>query len=135
MIYAAGANYRDHVEAMGRAFNMKLVLDPKAEGVDPWHFIKAGRGTLSGHRDRIAFPGHTKKLDWEAELAVVIGLRASGVSVADALDCVAGYTCANDVTAMELLHRDPSFAQRSSRQSRSRCAMCRACKTCPPCSS
>ena len=32
-IYAAGANYRDHVEAMGRAFNQKLVLDPKKEGV------------------------------------------------------------------------------------------------------
>lgn len=38
VIYAAGANYRDHVEAMGRAFNMKLVLDPKSEGVAPWHF-------------------------------------------------------------------------------------------------
>ncbi len=107
VIYAAGANYRDHVEAMGRAFNMKLVLDPKAEGVDPWHFIKAGRGTLSGHRDRIAFPGHTKKLDWEAELAVVIGRRASGVSVADALDCVAGYTCANDLSARDNLVRPP----------------------------
>jgi len=111
VIYAAGANYRDHVEAMGRAFNMKLVLDPKAEGVDPWHFIKAGRGTLSGHRDRIAFPAHTKKLDWEAELAVVIGRRASGVSVAQALDCVAGYTCANDLSARDNLVRplvDPS---------------------------
>lgn len=111
VIYAAGANYRDHVEAMGRAFNMKLVLDPRAEGVDPWHFIKAGRGTLSGHRENVAFPPHTQKLDWEAELAVVIGRTASKVSVEDALLYVAGYSCANDLSARDNLTRaqvDPS---------------------------
>ncbi|WP_366931142.1 fumarylacetoacetate hydrolase family protein [Polaromonas sp.] len=105
VIYAAGANYRDHVEAMGRAFNMKLVLDPKAEGVDPWHFIKAGRGTLSGHGESVAFPPHTQKLDWEAELAVVIGKTASKVSVGDALSYVAGYSCANDLSARDNLTR------------------------------
>lgn len=111
MIYGAGANYRDHVEAMGRAFNMKLVLDPKAEGVAPWHFIKAGRGTLSGHKTVLPFPEHTRKLDWEAELAVVIGRRALHVSVEDALDYVAGYSCANDLSARDHLVRqtvDPS---------------------------
>jgi Fumarylacetoacetate (FAA) hydrolase family len=76
-IYAAGANYRDHVEAMAKAFNMKLALDPRAEGVPPWHFIKAARGTLSGHRQPVVFPGHTKMLDWEAELAVIIGRRCA----------------------------------------------------------
>ena len=105
VIYGAGANYRDHVEAMSRAFNMKLVLDPKAEGVDPWHFIKAGRGTLVGHGARLPFPGHTHKLDWEAELAVVIGRRASNVSVESALDHVAGYACANDISARDNLVR------------------------------
>lgn len=105
VIYAAGANYRDHVEAMSRAFNMKLVLDPKAEGVDPWHFIKAGRGTLVGHGAKLPFPGHTHKLDWEAELAVVIGRRASNVSVESALDHVAGYACANDISARDNLVR------------------------------
>jgi 2-keto-4-pentenoate hydratase/2-oxohepta-3-ene-1,7-dioic acid hydratase in catechol pathway/uncharacterized protein YciI len=111
MIYAAGANYRDHVEAMGKAFDMKLVLDPKSEGVPPWFFIKAGRGTLAGHRADVEFPGHTHKLDWEAELAVVIGKRASRVRVEDALDHVAGYTCANDLSARDNLVRpmvDPS---------------------------
>jgi 2-keto-4-pentenoate hydratase/2-oxohepta-3-ene-1,7-dioic acid hydratase in catechol pathway len=90
VIYAAGANYRDHVEAMSRAFNMKLVLDPKAEGVAPWHFVKAGQATLAGHKQDVAMPAHTQMLDWEAELAVVIGRRASQVSVDDALDYVAG---------------------------------------------
>jgi 2-keto-4-pentenoate hydratase/2-oxohepta-3-ene-1,7-dioic acid hydratase in catechol pathway len=104
-IYAAGANYRDHVEAMAKAFNMKLVLDPRAEGVPPWHFIKAARGTLVGHKQPVAYPAHTKMLDWEAELAVVIGRRARNVTVASALDSVAGYTCANDLSARDNLQR------------------------------
>lgn len=106
VIYAAGANYRDHVAAMSKAFNMKLSLDPKSEGIAPWHFIKAGRGTLAAHRERVAMPGHTKTLDWEAELAIVMGRRARNVSIDNALDYVAGYTCANDLSARDNLRRD-----------------------------
>lgn len=105
VIYGAGANYRDHVEAMGRALNMKLVLDPKAEGVDPWFFQKAGKSTLSAHRQHVRYPTHTQKLDWEAELAVVIGTHAHCVSVEEALSCVAGYSCANDLSARDNLVR------------------------------
>jgi 2-keto-4-pentenoate hydratase/2-oxohepta-3-ene-1,7-dioic acid hydratase in catechol pathway len=104
-IYGAGANYRDHVEAMGRASGAKLVLDPKKEGIPPWHFLKAGQSTLSGHRGDVAFPPGTERLDWEAELAVVIGRRASAVSVERALDHVAGYMCANDLSARDYLVR------------------------------
>ena len=105
-IYAAGANYRDHVEAMSRAFDMKLVLDPKREGIAPWHFLKAGVANLSGHRGEVKFPARTQRLDWEAELAVVIGRHASAVSVEAALDHVAGYMCANDLSARDHLVRD-----------------------------
>jgi 2-keto-4-pentenoate hydratase/2-oxohepta-3-ene-1,7-dioic acid hydratase in catechol pathway len=111
VIYGAGANYRDHVEAMSRAFNMKLVLDPKREGVPPWHFIKAGRSTLAGHGQRVKLPQDVKRLDWEAELAVVIGREAYEVSADRALEYVAGYTCANDLSARDYLVRnnvDPS---------------------------
>ncbi|MFM2058578.1 MAG: hypothetical protein RLY71_2963 [Pseudomonadota bacterium] len=104
-IYGAGANYRDHVEAMGRAFNMKLVLDPKSEGVPPWHFLKSGRATLSGHRGEVPYPPRTERLDWEAELAVVIGRHASKVSAESALAHVAGYMCANDLSARDHLVR------------------------------
>jgi 2-keto-4-pentenoate hydratase/2-oxohepta-3-ene-1,7-dioic acid hydratase in catechol pathway len=105
-IYAAGANYRDHVEAMGRAFNMNLSLDPRSDGIAPWHFIKAGRGSLVGHKQIVGIPEGTKKLDWEAELAVVIGRRAYRVSADNALDYVAGYSCANDLSARDSLVRD-----------------------------
>ncbi len=104
-IYGAGANYRDHVEAMGRALNMKVVLDPKADGIPPWHFLKAGRANLSGSGCDIPFPKDTAKLDWEAELAVVIGQRASDVPVDRALDYVAGYMCANDLSSRDYLVR------------------------------
>lgn len=105
-IYGAGANYRDHVEAMARAFNMKLSLDPRSEGIDPWHFVKAGRATLGAHGQTVDIPAGVKMLDWEAELAVVIGTRASRVSVEDALNYVAGYACANDLSARDRLRRD-----------------------------
>lgn len=111
VIYCAGANYRDHVEAMSKAFNMKLVLDPKAEGVEPWHFLKPGPATVVGDKARVPFPKHTQKLDWEAELAVVIGASGRNVPVERALELVAGYTCANDLSARDNLVRssvDPS---------------------------
>ncbi|MBU9212358.1 fumarylacetoacetate hydrolase family protein [Burkholderia multivorans] len=104
-IYGAGANYRDHVEAMSRAFNMNLVLDPRGQGIPPWHFLKSPRATLTGHRSTIPYPANTTKLDWEAELAVIIGRKASDVSVEEALDYVAGYSCSNDVSARDQLVR------------------------------
>ncbi|WP_288831127.1 fumarylacetoacetate hydrolase family protein [uncultured Paraburkholderia sp.] len=104
-LYGAGANYRDHVEAMSRAFNMNLVLDPRSQGIPPWHFIKVPRATLTGHRAPVPYPANTTKLDWEAELAVVIGKTASNVSVEEALEYVAGYSCANDVSARDQLVR------------------------------
>lgn len=105
VVYAAGANYRDHVEAMARAMNMKLVTDPKSEGIAPWHFIKAGQATLAGHRQDVSMPADTTKLDWEAELAVIIGRRADKVSTEEALEYVAGYACANDLSARDHLNR------------------------------
>jgi 2-keto-4-pentenoate hydratase/2-oxohepta-3-ene-1,7-dioic acid hydratase in catechol pathway len=104
-IYGAGANYRDHVEAMAKALNMNLCTDPKREGIPPWHFIKASRGSLAAHAQDISFPADTKMLDWEAELAVFIGKRADKVSVDEALDYVAGYSCSNDLSARDHLKR------------------------------
>lgn len=104
-IYAAGANYRDHLEAMGRAFKQQVIMDPRSLGLPPWHFLKSGPATLAGHREDVSYPAGTDRLDWEAELAVVIGRPARSVSVEDALDHVAGYMCANDLSARDLAIR------------------------------
>jgi len=104
-VYGAGANYRDHVEAVARTLNMKLMADPRSEGVPPWHFMKPGRATLAAHGESVAYPAHSRKLDWEAELAVIIGRAATHVTVDSALDYVAGYSCANDLSARDTFIR------------------------------
>jgi len=48
---------------------------------------------------------------FEAELGIVIGKRISGAGEAEARDAIFGYTCVNDVTAFDVLNKDPSFAQ------------------------
>jgi 5-oxopent-3-ene-1,2,5-tricarboxylate decarboxylase/2-hydroxyhepta-2,4-diene-1,7-dioate isomerase len=61
---------------------------------------------LNGHRGVLRRPAGTRFLNYEGELAVVIGRRMKGVGVADALDHVAGYTCANDVGLHDFRHAD-----------------------------
>ncbi len=82
-----------------------------AEPAEPLWFLKAP-SSLSAHQQPIAAPAaYDGRVAYEGELAIVIGRRATAVSVDDALSHVLGYTCANDVTAIELLTRDASFAQ------------------------
>jgi len=104
-IYCAGANYSDHVAEMAKAQNMPLPTDPKSLGLKPWHFIKPPRACVVGPGARVARPAGSQKLDWEAELVAVIGKPARNVPVKDALGYVAGYTCANDLSARDLGRR------------------------------
>jgi 2-keto-4-pentenoate hydratase/2-oxohepta-3-ene-1,7-dioic acid hydratase in catechol pathway len=105
-IYFAGANYRDHVEEMKRKTGAPLDLDPKRLGHGPWHSMKATGATIVGPGALVSTPSHTKKLDWEIELAVIIGRRCKNVSIADAYDYVAGYTIANDLSARDHIGRE-----------------------------
>lgn len=88
-IVCVGLNYDDHAGESG----MEL---PKA----PLLFAKLAN-TLCGDRDAIVLPDGIGHVDAEAELAVVIGATARDVDTADALDVVAGWTCANDVSARD----------------------------------
>src|SRR4051812_18876753 len=71
----------------------------------PSYFMKPPT-TLNGHRGIVRRPAGTRFLNYEGELAVVIGTRMKGVSEADALSHVAGYTCANDVGLHDFRHAD-----------------------------
>jgi 2,4-didehydro-3-deoxy-L-rhamnonate hydrolase len=95
-IYCAGANYFDHVQAMSPT-------TPFAP-TSPYHFT-VSRQALAGHRQPVVRPRGCTQLDWEVELAVVIGRRAEAVPVDRALDFVAGYTIANDISARDLAVR------------------------------
>ena len=83
---AIGLNYRDH------AIEARLPVPS-----EPIIFMKA-TSCITGPNDGIRKPPHSTKLDWELELGVVIGTKASYVDQAQALDYVAGYTIVNDVS-------------------------------------
>ncbi|MGW0330220.1 fumarylacetoacetate hydrolase family protein [Nocardia sp. NPDC003183] len=91
-IWCAGANYTDHVAEMG-------VSD--IEKIRSFHFLSPTT-VLNKHRGVVHRPAGVTQLDWEIELAVVIGRTARRIVAEEALSYVAGYTIANDVSV-----RDP----------------------------
>ncbi len=89
-VVCVGLNYRDHAE--------ELHLDIP---VEPVLFLKPPSSVI-GHRQPICKPKICRRLDHEAELAVVIKEVTRSVSPTEAKDKILGYTCANDVTARDL---------------------------------
>lgn len=85
-----GLNYRDHAEEFGLPIPETPVV-----------FLKPSTSACACG-DKIIYPKMCHRLDYEAELAVVIGRKAKDVSEESALDYVLGYTIANDVTARDL---------------------------------
>ena len=82
-----------------------------ATPVQPLYFLKAN-SSFAAHQQLIVPPAKDiGRVAFEGELAVVIGKTGHNLSLADAPAHIFGYTCANDVTAIEVLHSDPSFPQ------------------------
>ena len=78
---------------------------------DPLYFIKTPN-SFNAHGQPIRAPAsYSGRVAYEGELGIVIGKTCTGVSVEAAADYIFGYTCVNDVTALELLQRDSSFPQ------------------------
>jgi 2-keto-4-pentenoate hydratase/2-oxohepta-3-ene-1,7-dioic acid hydratase in catechol pathway len=100
-VYCTGANYRDHVDNMNQALGLPSSPDPHDAGLDPWFFLKSGH-TVVGPDAEVMLP--SKQLDWEAELTVVIGRKGKNIPLNEALQHVAGYTMANDLSARDHLH-------------------------------
>jgi 2-keto-4-pentenoate hydratase/2-oxohepta-3-ene-1,7-dioic acid hydratase in catechol pathway len=100
-IYCAGANYQDHAEEMWKASGQPPQPDPHELGLKPWFFIKAAR-SVTDPDAKVSISKYSKKMDWEAELAVVIGRKARDLTLENALSCVAGYTVGNDLSARDL---------------------------------
>jgi 2-keto-4-pentenoate hydratase/2-oxohepta-3-ene-1,7-dioic acid hydratase in catechol pathway len=99
-VYCAGANYADHAAEMSRHLNRPLEPDPHTLGLKAWHFIKASR-SLTGPGATVRISGVSERMDWEVELAAVIGRPAKNVRQDKALSHVAGYTIANDISARD----------------------------------
>jgi 2-keto-4-pentenoate hydratase/2-oxohepta-3-ene-1,7-dioic acid hydratase in catechol pathway len=105
-IYCAGANYTDHMAEMARAQGKEPGPTMKDLGEKPWHFVKTSRSSVVGPGAKVKLPAYSQKVDWEVELAAVIGKTAKDVPVDKALACVAGYTIANDLSARDAMKRE-----------------------------
>jgi 2-keto-4-pentenoate hydratase/2-oxohepta-3-ene-1,7-dioic acid hydratase in catechol pathway len=78
---------------------------------EPLYLLKSPSSFLAGGQPIHAPKSYGGKVVYEGELGIVIGQRCSTVSESDAPLFIFGYTCINDVTAMDLIQKDPSFAQ------------------------
>lgn len=101
-IVAVGINYRDH------ATEMKHDLPE-----DPVLFIKPPTAVI-GPEDKVIRPQMSQRVDYEAELALVIGKKAKDVEPEEALEYILGATCLNDVTARDLQSKDGQWTRAKS---------------------
>ena len=101
-IVALGLNYYGHAE------EVKMPIPS-----EPLLFMKPSTSVI-GPEDNIAYPDSSQRVDYEAELGVVIKTRAYRVTVEKALDYVLGYTCFNDVTARDLQQKDGQWTRSKS---------------------
>jgi acylpyruvate hydrolase len=98
-VFCLGLNFKLHVEETGRDLPGYPVLFPKFAD------------SLVGGRDPIVKPPESDRLDFEAELVVVIGRRGRRIAREEALGHVAGYAVGNDVTARDFQGRSPQWVQ------------------------
>jgi 2-keto-4-pentenoate hydratase/2-oxohepta-3-ene-1,7-dioic acid hydratase in catechol pathway len=101
-VVCVGLNYHDHARELGLALPEEPIL-----------FLKPSTSVI-GPGDAIVMPACSSRVDYEAELAIVMGKTARFVSEADAPRHVFGYTCANDVTARDLQKQDGQWTRSKS---------------------
>ena len=102
-IIAVGLNYKDHITEFGRTEIPK----------EPVIFLKAPSAVI-GLDEKIELPKGAGRVDYEAELAVVIGKKGRHIPEDKAMDHVLGFTCMNDVTARDLQKKDSQWARSKS---------------------
>lgn len=96
-IFATASNYVEHAQEMG------TVLADKAES-QPYVFMKADSSVI-GPDEAVILPERAQKVDWEVELAAVIGIGGRDIPVEKALEHVAAYSVINDITSRDLTRR------------------------------
>jgi len=101
-IIAVGLNYTDHAE--------ELKMDLPQE---PLIFLKPSTAII-GPGDCISFPKQSQRVDYEAEMAIVIKRRGRNIPTKNAKNYIFGYTCLNDVTARDLQKKDGQWARAKS---------------------
>jgi len=101
-IVAVGLNYKAHAEEMGK---------PLPE--EPLLFLKPSTAVIA-NKMRIVLPSMSNRVDYEGELAVVIGKKCRKVTPEEAKEYILGYSCFNDVTARDLQQKDVQYTRAKS---------------------
>jgi len=101
-VVCAGANYFDHLAEMG-------VADLRKESQRLFFFFKPPHSAVVGHGATVQYPLGSQMFDWEVELAVVIGKRSRRLTLDNALDAVAAYTVAIDLSARDFNNPPNTF--------------------------
>ena len=101
-IILVGLNYRDHAKEL----KMKIPREPII-------FLKPP-SSIIGHLEKIIYPKGVKRLDYEAELAIVVKRKAKKISRDEAKKYILGFTCLNDVTARDLQSKDVQWSRAKS---------------------
>lgn len=96
-IICLGLNYFDHAKEGGR---------DKPEY--PWFFLRSASSLLAPNADAV-LPKVSERFDYEAELAVVIGKTVKHATLGNALDCVFGYSCFNDISVRDYQKKTPQW--------------------------
>ena len=103
-MFCAGANYTDHVAEMAKVLKLPEE-EGRKESDKPWHYLNLPEHTFVGPGAPFHLPSYSAKVDWEAELGVVIGRTARNVTVGQAMEHVAGLTIVNDLSARDWVGR------------------------------
>ncbi len=98
-VVAVGLNYRDHARELGLEVPEEPIL-----------FLKPPTGVI-GPGDAIIYPAMSGRVDYEAELGIVIKDRVARIAPKEAWEHILGYTCANDVTARDLQKKDGQWTR------------------------
>ncbi len=101
-IVLVGLNYKDHAQELGMQIPQEPIL-----------FLKPPSAVI-GPEENIVYPPGVNRLDYEAELAVVIKKKCKNIREEEANDFILGYTCLNDVTARDLQKKDGQWTRAKS---------------------
>ncbi len=98
-IICVGLNYHDHATELGLVVSQAPIL-----------FLKPPSSVI-GHNGKILYPKVSNRVDFEAELAVIIGKKCKSIAYDRAYDVIAGFTCFNDITARDLQQKDGQWTR------------------------
>src|SRR5882757_7890492 len=103
-VFATGGNYADHLDEMAKKYGRPALTRHKV--AEPFFTLKTSAHSAIGHRAPIRHPQFTKRLDYEAEIGVVIGAFVENIPEARAMEAIAGYVIVNDLSARDYARRE-----------------------------